>query len=169
MSKQIRISCSCTCTCIFPQGCFVSPLSEPAHEIMVLFVLHKLILQKCMCSHPVGLEVWFLVRLFAYFHTSRMWTGKALARLRGLAWAFAGRLWDKYHNLMSGLIFSGVLVQMGSSIWAPSSDMPSHSAGPGIWLSVSRFLLIHCLYERAGKVLARLHGCAGSPEPSLLA
>ena len=47
--------------------------------------------------------------------------------------------------------------------------MPSHSEGPGIWLSVWRFLLIHCLYERAAKVLARLRGCAGSPEPSLLA
>ena len=29
--------------------------------------------------------------------------------------------------------------------------------------------LTHCLYERAAKVLARLRGCAGSPEPSLLA
>ena len=47
--------------------------------------------------------------------------------------------------------------------------MPSHSEGLGIWLSVWRFLLIHCLYERAAKVLARLRGCAGSPEPSLLA
>ena len=47
--------------------------------------------------------------------------------------------------------------------------MPSHSEGPGIWLSVWRFLLIHCLYERAAEVLARLRGCAGSPEPSLLA
>ena len=47
--------------------------------------------------------------------------------------------------------------------------MPSHSEGPRIWLSVWRFLLIHCLYERAAKVLARLRGCAGSPEPSLLA
>ena len=47
--------------------------------------------------------------------------------------------------------------------------MPSHSEGPGIWLSVWRFLLIHCLYARAAKVLARLRGCAGSPEPSLLA
>ena len=46
--------------------------------------------------------------------------------------------------------------------------MPSHSEGPGIWLSVWRFLLIHCLYERAAKVLARLRGCSGSPEPSLL-
>ena len=47
--------------------------------------------------------------------------------------------------------------------------MPSHSEEPGIWLSVWRFLLTHCLYERAAKVLARLRGCAGSPEPSLLA
>ena len=47
--------------------------------------------------------------------------------------------------------------------------MPSHSEGPGTWLSVWRFLLIHCLYKRAAKVLARLRGCAGSPEPSLLA
>ena len=47
--------------------------------------------------------------------------------------------------------------------------MPSHSEGPGIWLSVWRFLLTHCLYERAAEVLARLRKCAGSPEPSLLA
>ena len=47
--------------------------------------------------------------------------------------------------------------------------MPSHSEGPGIWLSVWRFLLTHCLYERAGKVLARLCGSAGTPEPLLLA
>ena len=50
-----------------------------------------------------------------------------------------------------------------------SLRMPSHSEGPGIWLSVWMFLLTHCLYERAAEVLARLCGCAGSPEPSLLA
>ena len=43
---------------------------EPAHEIMVLFVLRKLILQTRMCSHPVGLDVWFLVGRFICFHTS---------------------------------------------------------------------------------------------------
>ena len=47
--------------------------------------------------------------------------------------------------------------------------MPSHSEGPGIGFSIWRFLLIHCFYERAAKVLARLRACAGSPEPSLLA
>ena len=54
---------------------------EPAHEIMVLFNLHKLILQKCMRSHPVGLDVWFLVRPFVYFHTSCVRTAKAVARV----------------------------------------------------------------------------------------
>ena len=45
---------------------------EPAHEIMDLFVLRKLILQMRMHSHPVGLDV-----------LSR--TAKALARLPGCA------------------------------------------------------------------------------------
>ena len=30
---------------------------EPCHEIMVFFVLHKLILQTRMGNHPVGLDV----------------------------------------------------------------------------------------------------------------
>ena len=55
--------------------------NEPAHEIMALF-LHKLILQIRMRSHPVELDVWFLVGPFVYFHTSRVRTAKALAKLR---------------------------------------------------------------------------------------
>ena len=46
---------------------------------------------------------------------------------------------------------------------------PAIQKGPGIRLSVWRFRLTHCLYERAAEVLARLRGCAGSPEHSLLA
>ena len=60
-------------------------LFEPAHEIMVLFVLRKLILQTRMRSHPVGLDVWFLVRPFVYFNTLYVQTAKALARPRGCA------------------------------------------------------------------------------------
>ena len=52
---------------------------------MALFVLRKLILQTRMRSHPVGLDVWFLVGPFVYFHTSCVRTMKALARLRGCA------------------------------------------------------------------------------------
>ena len=54
---------------------------EPWHEIIALFVLRKLILQTCMRSHPVGLDVWFLVWPFVYFHTSCVQTAKALGRL----------------------------------------------------------------------------------------
>ena len=49
---------------------------------MALFVLRKLILQTRMRSHPVGLDVWFLVGPFIYFDTSCVRTEKALARLR---------------------------------------------------------------------------------------
>ena len=51
---------------------------KPSHEIMVLFVLCKLILQTRMRSHPVGLDVWSLVRPFGYFHTSCVRTPKRL-------------------------------------------------------------------------------------------
>ena len=55
--------------------------NEPCHEIMVLFVLRQLSLQTRLHSHPVGLDVWFLIRPFDYFHTSCIQTAKALARL----------------------------------------------------------------------------------------
>ena len=53
-----------------------------------------------MRSHPMGLDVWFLVGPFVFFHTSCVQTAKA-------PWAFAGRLCDKYHNPMSWLKFQG--------------------------------------------------------------
>ena len=58
---------------------------EPSHEIMVLFVLRKLILQMRMRSHPVRLDIWFLIGPFVYFHISCVRTAKALARLRRCA------------------------------------------------------------------------------------
>ena len=60
-------------------------LIESTHEILALFVLRKFILQIHMRSHPVGLDIWFLVWLFVYFHSSCVGTAKALARLRGCA------------------------------------------------------------------------------------
>ena len=52
------------------------------------------------------LDVWFLVGPFDYFHTSCANSEGfcETVRMRRLAWAFAGRLCDKYHNLMSWLI-----------------------------------------------------------------
>ena len=45
----------------------------------------KFILQTRMRIHPVGVNVWFLVGPFIYFHTLCVRTAKALARLRGCA------------------------------------------------------------------------------------
>ena len=81
---EARKSASCLC---FPFTCHLTAVSgkknEPSHEIMVLFVLCKLSLQTRMHSHPVGIDVWFLVRPFVYFQTTCVRTAKALARLRG--------------------------------------------------------------------------------------
>ena len=66
----------------------------------VHLVLRKLILQMCMRSHPMGLDVWFLVEPFVCFHTNSEGSGEP-ARMP----VFAGRLCDKYHNLMGWLIY----------------------------------------------------------------
>ena len=68
---------------------------EACHEIMVIFVFHKFIVQTRMRSHPVGKDVRSL-RLLPYFMCANS-VAKALAR------AFACHLCDKYHNLMSRL------------------------------------------------------------------
>ena len=80
--------------------------NEPAHEIMALFVLRKLILQTRMRSNPVPLDVWFFgtIRLLSYVMCANSEGSGETARMRRLAWAFAGRLCDKYHSLMSWLI-----------------------------------------------------------------
>ena len=54
-------------TAIFDLGTpWWSFLNEPSHDFMVLFVLRKLIFQTRMRSHPVGLDVWFLVGPIVY-------------------------------------------------------------------------------------------------------
>ena len=60
-------------------------INDKAHEIMVFFVRNKLILQMRMRSHSMGLDVWFLVGPFIYFHSLCVRTAKALVRLRGCA------------------------------------------------------------------------------------
>ena len=54
---------------------------------MVLFILRKrkLILQTRIAQSSSGLDVWFLVGPFVYFHTLCVWTAKALVRLRRCA------------------------------------------------------------------------------------
>ena len=80
---------------------------ELSHEIMVRSVLRKLILQTRMRSHPVGVRCLIFgrtLRLLPYFMCANSEGSGETARMRRLAWAFVGRLCDKYHNLMSWLI-----------------------------------------------------------------
>ena len=47
--------------------------------------------------------------------------------------------------------------------------MRSHPVGLDVWFLVGPFVCFHTSYVRRAKALARLRGCAGSPEPSLVA
>ena len=81
----------------------VSSIHEPFYKIMALFVLRTLILQTHICIHPVGLDVCCLVGPFVHFHIFMCANSEGsgeTARMRSLTLAFAGRLCDKYHNLM---------------------------------------------------------------------
>ena len=77
--------------------------TEPAHEIMALFVLHKL-----MHAQPSSAARCLIfgqtLRLLPYFMCVNSEGLEETARMRRLAWAFAGRLCDKYDNLMSWLL-----------------------------------------------------------------
>ena len=71
--------------------------NEPCREIMVLFVLRKLILQTRMRSQPVGdicLIFGRILRLLQYFMRANSEESGETARMRRLAWAFTGRLCD---------------------------------------------------------------------------
>ena len=81
---------------------------EPSHEIMVFFIFRKIILQTRMHSHPIGLDVWFFVGPFVYFHTLWVWEQRRLWRDCMDAQASLSlrcRLCDENHNLTSWLIY----------------------------------------------------------------
>ena len=76
------------------------------HEIMVLFFFRKLILptriRSQLSSGAKCLMFGRTLRLLPYFMCADSEAGET-ARMHRLAWAFAGWLCDKYHNLMSWL------------------------------------------------------------------
>ena len=64
---------------------------EPSHEIMVLFILRKLLFFQTR-SHPVGLDVWFVIRSYIYHYgcIKKADTNQCL---------FVSCLMPKYHSL----------------------------------------------------------------------
>ena len=78
---------------------------EPAHEIMALFVLPKHSSNAHAQSSNRARSLIFcrtLCLLSCFMWVNSEGSGET-ARMRRLAWAFAGRLCDKYHNPMSWL------------------------------------------------------------------
>ena len=87
---------------------------------MVLFILCKLILQTRMGSHPVArcLIFGWTLRILPYFMCANSKGSGETAWMPRLAWAFAGRLCDKYHNLMNWLIWFRCIVYNNLAIWS---------------------------------------------------
>ena len=89
---------------------------------MTLFVLRKLILKNTHAQPSSGATVLCLIfrqtlRLLPYFMCANSEGSGETARMRRLAWAFAGRLCDKNHNLMSWLISQDRFQQLLGDIY----------------------------------------------------
>ena len=79
---------------------------EQTHGILALFIFRKFILQTRMCRHPEGARCLIFrqtLSLLPYFMCPNSEGSGKTTRMRRFAWAFAGHLCDKYHNLMSWL------------------------------------------------------------------
>ena len=95
------------CYCFYQWFCSSGKNSsiEPCHEILALFVL----------AHAGCLIFGRTLRLFPYFMCVNSEGSGETARMRRIAWDVAGRLCDKYYDLMSWLnyvlvgVFSGLL------------------------------------------------------------
>ena len=79
---------------------------------------------------------------------------------------FAGRLLV-YLDMPADEIHVMVLFVLRKLIL--QTRMRSHPVGPDACLLVRHFVYFHTSCVRTAKALARLRGCAGSPEPSLVA
>ena len=79
----------------------------------------------------VGLVVWFFgqtLRLLPYFMCANSEGSGEIVRMCRLAWAFAGRLCDKYHNCMSWLIVPTIFLI--DSVLVQDKSFPlSHLSG----------------------------------------
>ena len=133
---------------------------EPPHEIMALFVLHKLILQMRMRSHPVGLDVWFLVGPFVFFHSSCGRTAKALARLRGCLMNCKFWLTARHANLhvhftlTHAFYWPAVALWLFQFCWQTEQGKQWSSEKENFMSWLETFIVFRCL---AGRVCTRGH------------
>ena len=112
------------------------PLNDPSREIMALFILHKLSSSNAHTQPSSGARCLIFGRTLSYTFILHVRTVNALARLRRLAGAFAGRLCGKYHNLMSWLECACAAIQWGqipSSLYKASSSLYRVSEQRRLW------------------------------------
>ena len=79
--------------------------------MMALIALRKLNLENAHAQQSTGathLIFGQTLCLLPYFMCANSEGSGETAQMLSLAWVFAVRLWDKYHNLMSWLILSRV-------------------------------------------------------------
>ena len=74
--------------------------------------------------------------------------------------ALVCQLNEPAHEIMALFVLHKFILQ---------TRMRSHPMGLGVWFSVGPFVYSHISCARTAKALARLRGCAGSLEPSLVA
>ena len=93
------------------------------------------------------------------------WGGSLVLRLFNIA-GFT-QIYNKFssviepaHEIMAFFVLRKLILQ---------SRMRSQPVGLDVWFLVGPFVYVHTLCVRTEKALARLRGCAGSPEPSLVA
>ena len=96
-------------SCIMPKQAWQKWPFEPAHDIMVLFVPPKTHSSNTHAQPSSGarcLDFWSEPSSTSdlYFMCVNSVGSSKTGGMSRLAWAFAGRLHDKYHNLMSWLI-----------------------------------------------------------------
>ena len=120
----------------------------------------------CMHSYPVGLDVWFLVRPFVYFHTSWVRTAKALARLHGCAGS-------PESSLVACVI--SIIISWAGSFWKQNECAHSEDSDqPGPPPSLISIFAVRSIGSKGPKLsscgqrrLIRLGWCPGWSESSL--
>ena len=67
---------------------------------------------------------------------------------------------EPVHEIMSLFVLRKLILR---------TRLRTHLVGLDVWFLVGPFVYLHTSYARTAKALGRLRGCAGSPEPSLVA
>ena len=69
-------------------------------------------------------------------------------------------VYEPAHEIVTRFVLRKLILQ---------TRMRSYAGGLDVWCLVGPFVYFHTVCVRTAKALARLRGCAGSPEPSLVA